>query len=285
MKIIIDFYKDWVDMLREILNSKYQLKTDVYSDDEVVDIYFSMEERRINPLPRNVNLSKSFVCPPELQNTWEQLKNKIQEGQDLTPHLSRKVNNAGDNDSMLNEWGIFHFHLGESLELDGFIERSGPLVFGYVTNSDFYAVNIFNHGNWTNDDIIEIIHTNWPEIISAYKIHALSISTNPSPTERATLRKKNCNALIQVQDRTIYGAIGGGFMSNGSSANSMMKKMYQKKFLLHLQEYILNNQAEILNIIEYNGNNNVPVSLEITETQYAALFPDHGYRIILNTNN
>lgn len=282
MKIIIDFYKDWVDMLREILNSKYQLNTDVYSDDEAVDIYFSIEERRINPLPRNVKLSKSFKCPSDLQNAWEQLKNKIQEGEDLTPHLSRKVNNASNNDYMLNEWGIFHFHLGEVLEADNFIKRSGPLIFGYVDNSDFYTVNVFDHGNWTNNDVIEIIHSNWPEIISAYKINALSISSNPSPTERATLRKKNCNAFIQLQDGTIYGLIGGGFMSDGSSANSMMKIMHQKKLLLHLQEYIQNNQADILDIIGYSGNSDIPISLEITDTQYAAFFPDQGYRIILH---
>lgn len=158
-----------------------------------------MEERRINSCPRTVYMSNLFICPPELQNSWELLKSKIQSGEDLTPHLSRKVTNARDNDSMLNEWGIFHLHLGESLESDGFIERSGPLVFGYVTDSAFYAVNIFNHGNWTNNDIVEIIHTNWPDIISTYKNHALSISNNPSLTERATLRKKIAILLFKCK--------------------------------------------------------------------------------------
>ena len=57
-----------------------------------------------------------------------------QSGMDLKPYTSTHILNADYADGMLNDWGIFHFHLGTKTGNKGFIKRTDEVLFGIAKN-------------------------------------------------------------------------------------------------------------------------------------------------------
>lgn len=54
-------------------------------------------------------------------------------------------------------------------EPNGFVNRTGPVLFARFDEQNAYLINVWSHGNWTNQDMIRIIHNNWPESIEDLK--------------------------------------------------------------------------------------------------------------------
>lgn len=68
---------------------------------------------------------------------------------------------------MLNDWGIYHLHLGTTIQSDGFVEQDNDeLLFARITPTKFYLINVMKHGDWERKLIVEILHSNWPETIN-----------------------------------------------------------------------------------------------------------------------
>ncbi|HHG3488238.1 TPA: hypothetical protein ACPVZC_004440 [Vibrio parahaemolyticus] len=278
MKINKNFYGDWVDLLRDILVNywNYDINEVNKIDDEELPIhYFNAEQRRVETRKRKIILSDVFNCPDKYDSGWDLLKEKIESGADLTPHLSKLVSLVDKKDPMLNDWKIHHFHLGTELKGD-YINRTGPLVFAYVTDDEIYIVNVFSHGQWENTDIIEIIHRNWPHLIEQFKVEGIKhLAYEPSIKDRKQLRKIHTNSFVTVSDGTIYAPIGGGSSSTGFNIKSSMSLIRQKKLLTDLEIMLDNN---INNIIPqllnegYDGVSDLDVKLVIEGREYHAVF-------------
>lgn len=283
MQIKADFIRDWHDQLKEFLVNTWEVNISSVKDEDIPTVYFNAESRRIEPRSRTVWKSDIFRCPIELAAGWSLLEQKIINGEDLTPHLSKLIDKAEDNDLMLNDWGIHHLHLGTILEGD-YIKRTGPLLFGFVTQNNFYAVNVYAHGAWTKSDIIEIIHRNWPELLDSKKVNALDIAVNPSDQVRKVFRNKHINSMIKVSDGTIYAPPGGGMMTNGGSLNSRIKIDHQHTILQHLQNHLELLIPELmidLTANGYDGKSELEVKLDITEDKYVARFDKYLLNVVL----
>ena len=94
----------------------------------------------------------------------------------MSPYMSKTIIDADSHDSMLDHWGIYHFHLGTELEESGnFIRRTGDILLCRIDDKYAYFITILPHGRnvpapWYRKELIEIIHKNWPESIR----HALA---------------------------------------------------------------------------------------------------------------
>ncbi len=146
---------------------------------------------------------------------------------DLTPRLSRGLKVRQYNDKMLHDWGIYHLHLGAALEGDGFMERSGNLLFVMCRPDDLYLLDVRPHrhdgaGVWVDDDLVDIIHSNWPEAIARFRFDALRSAHALTREQRALLRSKNGNAGVYTRDGTFYAGIGGGLVGSGSNIRAIM---------------------------------------------------------------
>lgn len=139
----IHLKQDWFDIL------KGRLKMWGHNIDEtgveVSHIYFNFIKRRILPKSREIKISKEFKCPKEYKEGLDILKSKIKKGEDLIPYLSKNILKVNYNDSLLNDWGIYHLHLGKKKK-DNFIERTGPLLFAKFDDENAYFINIYSHG-------------------------------------------------------------------------------------------------------------------------------------------
>ena len=65
-------------------------------------------------------------------------------------HLSRKIVDLDYDDDLLNDWDIYHLHLGTNLHIDGFVKRTGPMLFVRFNEQNAYFKNVMGHGSWTN---------------------------------------------------------------------------------------------------------------------------------------
>ena len=209
------------------------------SASELLIIYKNWLQRLVNPRPRNVQcspalLSNPHATSPEFKPGFDQIIAYLKAGTDLTPHLSRAIMHGfegqgtgsrrsvrQDLDLILSDWGIYHFHLNTTLESDGFVKRSGPLLFAAIKPQDAYLIDILVHGSWTREHLIETIVKEWPNAGLVHELKgAMGLAHTIAEEDRKTLRKKHVNALFEFDGKVYMPA--GGMMASGVSIKTVM---------------------------------------------------------------
>lgn len=188
------------------------------SPGDVLLHWHRLTNRLIEPKPRKLSIAEGLTSPQEHAKGLELIKQKIEAGAELRPHLSRGLLS---NDGLFNDWGIHHLHLGTTAEGDGFVKRTGPLLYAKFDDDGAYLLAIRPHWQWTNTDFVECIHANWPELIAEFKMNAPP--EHLTSAQRKNLRRKNANATVSVRDGTVYLPLGGGMMVNGDSLDARIR--------------------------------------------------------------
>jgi hypothetical protein len=275
-----DFRSDLLEMARTTLPADWGPKVLQRPDDDLLILFFDSLRRRPAVRPRRLWIADDFQCPLEMEQGWEQLRQRITAGEDLRPHLSRGHGRHDTRDGLLNEWDVHHFHLGTTLSPgDPFIERTGPVLFARVTANDFYAISVYSHGTWEDTKIIESLHRNWPDSIRQYRVRG--IQGEPlTEAQRRNLRKGNLQTATATSDGTVYMAIGGGVVSSGTSVQAVMRAdmlwsdadLLQKavqdqfeKFLPYLRAGGYTNQTEVKATL-----------IDIPPQAFQIAFPEYG---------
>jgi len=285
MNLQIDFHSDWVDIMRAWLSARgYSIP--VGEDPQAVSIiYFNARRRWLPQIPRQILKSHEFSCPRELKSSLVWLEEKVTRGDNLNPYLSRSLKKAGYDDALLNDWKVYHFHLGDVVEVDGFVKRTEPVLFALVTESHFHEINVHHHGDWTNLDVIEIIHANWAEKIERFKLTGVAgITPVPTSADVKLLRGVHVNTILQTKDGTIYAPVGGGYMTNGTSSEVVMESIRHAKFIKHLEQWVKDNSQVLTEELKKSGYSNgkpLVVKLEIDDLAIYAVCPEYHTRFIL----
>lgn len=279
MKLRMDFKADWHAILKAEMASSFGMDVASVGPDAPV-LFFNAVQRRVSPRPRIVYLSDTFSCPEKLVRGWDKLKKKFEAGEDLTAHLSKLVVKTKRTDQMLNDWGIHHFHLGEEVK-QGWVERTGELLFARVTQDAIYVVGLYDHGDWVDDTIVETVHRNWPDSISQWKMNGTK-GDSLTPDQRGSLRKKKLNAFFTTRDGTTYGPLGGGVTFTGQNIMAIVEMDKFHDFLERL-ELALVDIAQIiephLRLRGYQGTEEVEATLKLPKGYFAAFFPAYGVMI------
>ena len=277
MKLITDFKSDWHELLKSVMANKWDMDTSDL-DKEIPVHYFNAQQRRIPARPRQVSIADIFECPAEHQAGWNSLQQKITQGQDLSPHLSKFIDDVGKNDLMLSDWGVYHLHLGTKLK-GRYINRTGPLLFARVTGDSFYAISVYTHDDWTDAEIVEAIHRNWPESIACWALQGMQPAEKLTSEQRKALRGKRYNSFVQVKDGTTYAPVGGGYMFSGHSIFAITEMDKEHDFLECLERLIPDLMTKILPELEkrgYSDASDIRVSLVLTDLAYFAHFTEYG---------
>ena len=236
MKININLFQDWMNLLKnELEEVGYDMSN--IENEKIPIIYYSLKISLIEMKPREIKVSKEFHYPKNLEKGWGVLKNNIESGRNLNIHLGRGIKKLENQDGLLNSWGVYHFHLGEDLKDDGFIERTGPLVFAMVRYDTVYVIGIYNHGDWYKQEIVQIIHDNWPEVIKEYQIYGMK-GDDYTEKEIKALRRVSANIYTKVNDGTVYFPIGGGYSSSGFNTGASNFSIRTNRILNKLEEDI-----------------------------------------------
>lgn len=133
--------------------------------------YLHWQTRQVPARERRVQIA------PELTSDkrWKSLKanikpllDKVRDGEDLTPHLSKRAHKNGytpterirtgevdsweDKDQILNTKGFHHFHLDMTIQNSGLSKRTDDVLFAFVERDKFHAIAIFDHSVFESAD-------------------------------------------------------------------------------------------------------------------------------------
>ncbi len=213
----MDFFHDLARILHdELVAAGFDLPTGL-TDESLVRGYLGVLYRSIPTKARTVLESSELVCPSELLAGYAEIKRKAGAGESLVPHQSRRLDDVEYDDPLFNDWGIQHLHLGTTLGSHGYVSRTGPLLFARVTDETFFAIQIYSHGAWSKQEMLEILRRNWPSSIEPYLLKGLT-AVLPAYTDEqiSDLRLAGVQAVTQMNGR-ILAPMGGGTATSGQS--------------------------------------------------------------------
>lgn len=282
----MNFFKDWTRILKEeLINYGFNLDSN-NTPREICIMYFNYKKRLINPTSREILFSKKFSCPDNSKDGLENIKKKVRNGEDLLPYLSKNINNLNYDDDMLNDWGVYHLHLGKEIKDSGFIERTGSLLFARFDNDFAYFIDVYEHGDWTKKEIVERIHDNWPTSIEDYQLKGVTgLSQKCNDNERKMFREAGLSTLIEVESGIVYAPIGGGYVTAGSSIEVLMECDRYAYKLKTYEESIKNNIDKIISEVCESGkeiNESLHFTLKFEESDIIALETNTQIRVKLD---
>jgi hypothetical protein len=224
--VVSDFFED-VRRDSETALAHHGVKLPSGSDVHLAVVEcFHLERRLIRPVPRHVLRSRQLlqrVLTEGEREAVQTIVHELEQGVDVRPRMTNTIRKAGYNDGLLTDWGIHHLHLGKAMRPDKFIERTGPLLFLFVVGRSAHLLDLLAHDSFEDDDLVEIIHENWPDVIRPWLAPGFtpgSLSPDWTPESRKMARRK-FSLATQTKDGTIYLPPGGGIVTSGHSSEAV----------------------------------------------------------------
>lgn len=276
MSLTIDFLADWTSQIaRDLTNLGYSVDPADSPRDLGVK-YFNVLKRRVPTRPRKVHVASLFACPADQQAGCDQLREKFERGDDVNPHLSTALLRADYSDGLLNDWGIHHFHLGlvPHPTRPGFVHRTGPLLYARVDDDDVYFIAVDAHGKWTDQQLLEVIADNWPNILSRY----VAAGDNAAPITNddvKNLRGAHMNTALQINGTT-YLPAGGGLAGSGESADAVFRATKSISELRRLERHVNANADRILHRLGKTAADSVVLRFHVDAGAAVAVDPATG---------
>lgn len=242
-----------IDLQEDLRTRVYgDLRRAGYSDidkEHAVYQYYNLRKRQIEAKPRKVVYSKEFSCPVEYQAALKEFEERIIKGQNLMPFQSEKIKEAAYSDMLLNDWGIQHFHLSRRFRDDGFVARSQYQIFAYVTDEAVYMIQVYPHNAedlYSRRELVRILRDNWPELMEKFHLNGVTeLVEKMDDHQYGQIRDAHISTLVELGKNEVYGLIGGGYMSNGFSAEALRNSNFWMNRLGAFQLLVRNNATWI----------------------------------------
>ncbi len=221
MAIKASFLDDWHDIANETL--KYLGHVPPTSDDLItLTMKFGAVQARILP-PKKRSIRFPRVFDTSMLEVQEKiglgnLKNAILKGRDLNPYTSKReiFNEKNKHDYLLNNWGIFHFHLGLPMSGCYKVSRTNHLVYVFMISSysdEMFFLQISDHEHMSDVQLLKILYDNWPELLTPYIIKGfVGLSEKVSMEDRIKLWRGHVVDLVEIIPGVVVippGRIGG----------------------------------------------------------------------------
>lgn len=251
--ININFRHDLVAILRtEFIRLGYDVSS-IVDDIELIRIHFGVRRRLVSWASRQILKPKVFSCPPDYRNALASIECLVKNGNDLTPYLSKKIRQLDCNDSLLNDWGIHHLHLGTKVESDGFIERTDTLLYCRFETNQAYFIDILPHGNWAQQKLIKTMLENWPELFSRFQLKGILPGKSLTDGEIDALRKSQMSIPYFSEDGAVYSPVGGGVTSAGCNTFDVLNTSSGLCWARHMQDTIIKDFSDVEERARQNG--------------------------------
>lgn len=192
--------------------------------EELFHLYFNKINKQISKRNYKVFISDKLK---NIQNPHKDIVLKIKKDFEninvnlLNKRLSTASIKEDENDLLLNNWGIYHFHLGKKNNKD-FSVRTNLLLFIKIISNNVYFLDLKEHGNFSSIDFIKIMHDNWENAIKDFRVTSL-VDIEPKFNEKEVFKiwKMGGNAILTFLDNNnnevAYMPIGGGINLTKSS--------------------------------------------------------------------
>lgn len=247
-----DFYADWTKYLGDELSAMGFTTLAGEPPDETCFRFFNLQLRNIKPVPREVILAKTFQVDPQFQAGVDLVTRKFRNGESVRPHLSKNISKHADyDDDLLNHWGIHHLHLGTTPGPDGFVERTGPVLFVYVTADFARFLSVEPHGAWSKQALIQLVHENWSDAVRRFRINGLVAQVTDQQVK--VLRAAHINSVTTVSDGTVYGPFGSGTTTSGLGGRVTVTALRYARKVRKLEALVQSKKSAILDEYQRAG--------------------------------
>lgn len=221
----VDIQKDLNDWAYDMLTKEGFEKI---KKDDALRQYCNLVMRLLDVKPRRIKKAKEFSCPKSQDIPMRVFENAVRSGFKLTHFMSKTIIDASFSDKLINDWGIYHFHLSTGIDDKDtrFMGRGDYLLLAYVDPYDdntmyFLKTTPHKNMNWSEQDLIRIMADNWPEMMERYRLRGVdSLTKTISDEEYSTLRKNNINAAVDLHDGRIFIGPNVGLAGDGSSVRA-----------------------------------------------------------------
>ena len=215
--------------------------------------YFNMLKRMISIRPRRVVRSKEFYYPQEYEQAFLEFEDNARKGKNLNKYQSDKITKPEESDDLLNDWNIVHFHLSKRFRNDGFVKRSDYQIFAWITDNCIYMIQVYPHKEdflYCKQELLEIIERNWPKLLEPYILKDVaSLNEQFDDEQYEKIREAHVTTLVQTKNNKVYGLIGGGYMSDGSSGEAIGKAFFLNSRLKICEDIIKRNMAWVESLV------------------------------------
>ena len=270
--------------LEQIIKSQFDQHGITYEDGldigQLATSYLEMVNKRIQPTPRKVLLSdrihhslgqllhassddpETKKKAQEARETVSMLRRLFERGEDVNCFLGRGIEHASglrSHDGLLWDFGLHHFHLCKTMKPNGFVERSDYLLFAALTSDAAHFVDVKPHRHpqrleWVQQDLLSIVHTNWPELVAPNVLRGVL----PSPVNDKELKELRRNHFYYAAELggAAIAPLGGGTMTDGSS---VMCRLWAGRLLHEVrrhQEFFGENAFELARNVRQQGLSN-----------------------------
>ncbi len=222
----------------------------------LLSVYWTWRERFPAARPRAVHRSRELAASPDATQhaaDLAELERKMTAGEDLTPHLSERVEVAyipdadrpsvdrrmrdADRDRMLNAWGIHHLHLSSAPGRGTFTARGRDVLYVIFRPDDAYLLGVYTHDDWAREELVRVIVRNWPDAgLFVKSATAVGARARFSDEDRRALRRANVNEALYEIDGAFYGPPGLGQAATGGSFAAARRAMGYMEELRQLRE-------------------------------------------------
>lgn len=267
INIVADFEEDYKQFI--LLSIKKYFKIDLDNEkykylkelkpQELYLTYISNSKRIPPAKHRNVHLSKELISS-NLYSIYKDSIEKISEifkkGQSIRPYLNRDVKHVFKKDCpkdfLLNDWDLYHLHLGELKPNANFCDRTKYVLFCKITNNEVYFIDILDHtedSSFACRKLLTIIRDNWIEQYNVQKLNdILGMEKEFSDREYRKLREAGVTAILNIDGEYCISP-NMGVVSSGDSSRNVHIAMRQFITLEILQEHIINSSKRIYDFI------------------------------------
>lgn len=239
---------------------------------DLLDLYLNYYFRRIPVKKYNVKVSKEIenLVDNDCKSTITNIKNDLEKGKDINARVSRGILKFESNDKMLNRWGLYHLHLGNKMEKDGFIQRTGKLLIIYVNkykNIVYFLAVAPGHGKsypdtFIDSEYLKTLVENWKEVREELECESIT-GIGPEMKDedmKKILERSNINLCVVKSGNVLITPPGLGIAMDGNSIEvrrlsmlivkkcKTLEKIYGDKFGIEISQdrvFLLNGNQKI----------------------------------------
>lgn len=215
--------------------------------------YFNFVKRMVAIKPREIAKSKEFCVPTEYEQALQYFEQDARTGKNLNKYLSDSILKPAEPDDLLNDWNIVHFHLTKRFRNDGFAKRSNYQIFAWITDECLYMIQIYPHKEpylYSKQEILQIVEHNWPQLLEPYRVPgAIKLTEKLDDQAYADCHKAHISTMVQIGKNKVYYAMGGGYMSDGSSSEALRNADFWIERMRICENIIRKNMKKITSVI------------------------------------
>lgn len=227
----MDFRNDLYEIAKQLLD-RCDVDTSGAMGRDFIEMYMNIRLRLIPQQKYQVLRSKALAVrslPQEISDGINSVQGKLEQGVDITPHMSKSILDGSFTDLLFSDWGIYHLHLGLSMKCN-FIERTKEVLFLSIQGSQAYFIDVRAHGRngekhvFAQFDLLQILADEFVEIIEPFKLRNVTgLSRNiTDPEEIAKYRNAGIVLAHEINGK-VYAPMGGGITTAITSINTVQE--------------------------------------------------------------